>query len=124
MLFKPPVTPHVFQPVELSILRKKNVYNNVYVVNQHPLQGLPALMPIWQFATFLLYFRLHKIRDRLYLHVRAGFTYNKEIGYRFMDLAQIERDYIFTLFFLDCFDNAFKKLAVPRQSCHPLWPGN
>ncbi len=116
MCFDAGVTPHFFQAVEFTLLRQHDMYHDVYIVHQYPLQGLGTFSLVHIFACGFFYPVFDIIGYRLYLWRTGNFTYDEKIGYGFRDLPQIKGNDVFPFFFPDCGNNSLEKFRI---SCKP-----
>ena len=55
------IAPHFFQFVKLAVFGQHNVYDNVYIIDQYPLQFVFALVVVRVFAGAAFYFVLNGI---------------------------------------------------------------
>ena len=83
--------------------------HDVDIVDQDPLKVFVSFVVVRMFITYFLHFVFYIFRDRPDLWLVTGFTNNKEISNGLIYFSQVERDDVFTLFFLygsnDCFDD-------------------
>lgn len=108
------ITPHFFQFIETPGIGKHYMNDNIYIIDDYPLQHLSAFMHIGCFTTFPLYFRFHEIRYSPDLCSACSLTNNKKIRYCFLYFPEIKRYDFFAFFFLNCLDNDFYDFRVPR----------
>ncbi len=107
------IAPHLFQAVKLPGLGQHDMYHHVHIIDEDPLLRLPAFMLIRKLTAFFFYLVLHFIGDRFEQSRVIGFTDNKEIGYGFGYLAEVEADDIFAFLFVNGMDDGFENFAVP-----------
>ena len=109
------IAPHFFQLVKFPGFGLHDVYHDIYVVDQDPLQRLPAFMLKGALAAVLFNLVFHRIGDGLELGGVAGFTDDEKISYGLRDFAEVKAHNLLTFFFLYGFDDDLKKFAVPVE---------
>lgn len=90
------------------------MYHHIHIVDQYPVQVLITFMVVDDLVAIIFYLLLNMFRNSANLGLAAGFTNDKEIGHRLMDLAKVQGDDIFSFLFLDRVDDGFDDLRVPR----------
>src|SRR4030095_9228794 len=95
--------------------------NYVNIINQYPLQSAVAFVMIGSFIAFLPYFFLYIFSNSLDLELVTSFTNNKEIRNSFIDFAKVKRNYVFSLFFLDCSNDCFDDFRTLSEPFHTFY---
>jgi len=114
MLFLGCIAPHVFQFIEPPAFRQHNMYDDVYIIDQYPLEGLSSLVRIREFTAVALCGFFYMIGYRFHLRTAPGFTNDKEVRYCFGYLPQIKGNNFFSFFLLNGLYYGFKDFRIPR----------
>ena len=102
------VAPHFLQFVKPSCFRKHDVNDYVYVIKQNPLTTLTAFVVIRALIAFPFCHVFYGIGNGPNLWLVCGFADDEIIGNSFVNLAQVQRYKVLTLFFLYRPYNGFK----------------
>ena len=120
MFFHAGITPHLLQPVKLPGIGLHHVHDHIDIVDQHPLKRLKSFVVVGIFAATILYRLFNIFGDCFHLGLVTCLADNEKIGYRLMNLAEIEGNNILTLLVLDRrnygFDD-FGAFGQPRRTC-------
>lgn len=88
------------------------MHDHIHVIDQNPLQVLPALVMIRRFTAVLFHLGLYVIGQCAYLWLVIRLANDKEVCHGFRDLAQVQGNYVLALLILESPYDRLENLGI------------
>lgn len=115
------IAPHLFEPIEAAAIGMHDVNHHIHIIDEHPLQLLLAFLMKRTFVAIVFYLVDNIIGNGPDLGGIARFANNKEVGNGLVDLSQIERYDLLSLFLTDGSDYGLDNLGALCKSLYRLF---
>ena len=112
------IAPHFFELIKGTGIGLHDVDDHVHIIHQYPFGMLKTFLPVWYFAGGFQHFVLNAVGNGFYLCTAAGLANDEKIGYRFVNLSQVQRHHFLAFLVEDAFNNAFEQFGLTGNALH------